>query len=148
MSEKLRDELAELMNYVDEQAQVLRALDRELDPYWRRQNELTTTLIKTHPWITGKDALDQGRGADPNKCYVIGFGQGIDRRDLFAEFDRLTEVFGPIRVRRRTVKAEIDASLRAAECIQNCSPNRPGDSPKRRPTSFGILHDDTGMHCD
>ena len=136
MSEKLRDELAELMNYVDEQAQVLRALDRELDPYWRRQNELTTTLIKTHPWITGKDALDQGRGADPNKCYVIGFGQGIDRRDLFAEFDRLTEVFGPIRVRRRTVKAEIDASLRAAECIQKLLARPPRRQPETTPDLF------------
>ena len=130
------EEIDELMNYVAEQSQVLRSLDRELDPFWRRQSELATALIKTHPWIAGDEAVRLGLGAEEDQVYVTGYGRA-DRTGLFAELDRLTDVFGPIRTRRREVKAEVDAALRAAERLRELldKPPRPRREPMPRSVS-------------
>ncbi len=117
MSEELRHELDELVSYICEQGEILRVLDRELDPYWRRQRQLKEALIKTHPWISGYAALRAGLGASPEEVYVTGYGRA-DRAGLFAEMDRLAEVTAPTRIRRREVKAEIEAACRAADRIR------------------------------
>lgn len=138
MSTELRDELEEVMNYLDEQAEVLRALDRQLDPFWRLQSELTTALIRTHPWVRGCEVEAQGGNANPGKDYVTGYGRSgaAERAGLFAEQDRLIEIWGPVRARRRVVKAEVDACMRAADRIRKLLAKKPRRHSERAPDLF------------
>lgn len=54
-----------------------------------------------------------------------------DRHELFAELDRLVEVWGPLRSRRREIKARIRSGMAAIERLQKllAKPRRKARGP-------------------
>ena len=126
--------LAELREFVSEQHEILIAFDRQLDPFWANERELKDLLICTHDWIDGIAAEDAGlRGTIDSAKYVTAFRfeNRATRRDLFAELDRLIAVWGPVRARRRQVKADLDAATRTIERITEAA-----KKPRRKPVQL------------
>lgn len=139
MREDLREQLEEHLAYAEGQNQIIRALDRELRPYWPRRDALKSALVHTHEWMNGGAAAAIDARLRPDKDIVVGYRRETagQRKGLFAELLRLSEVFGPACQRRLIAKMEADAALRAADRIREILAKPP--KPKRSAPTTGDL---------
>lgn len=125
-----------------EQYEMAKALQRELDPYFRQRRSIQGLIMRTHNWISGEDAEKAGLpNAAPRYDYVRAYDRtGISVRDeLFAELDRLAEVYGPMCEQRRVAMAEAEAASRAADRIRELLAKPPPKPTKERATQFNLF---------
>jgi hypothetical protein len=133
----------ELRQFILEASAELRAIDAELQPVKQREREIRGLMAETSiaaEAITVQSTVWRGRCACGERS--LGYARvtrtvrKIDhagrllRQDIFEELLMLAENFGPLRERRRTLYADIDAARRAIDRIEEARANPP--KPKSR----------------
>lgn len=134
----MTQEIAELQKLVAEKQAQLAVVTDQLRPYWHRQTAIKEAIKATHRTINSLEAENRGlqvRNWNSDR-HVVGLELGPEpvkvRADLFAELDRLAEVYGPTRNLYRELKLEVESTQRAIERIKTKDKASWKRTPRRR----------------
>lgn len=108
--------LEESQALIRDMSEEVQALDRELRPFWAREKAIKDAIRESYAVHNGRITVALGS----SEAWRIEM-----RKGLYAELDRLSEVFGPIRTRRRETRADLDASMRQVERLHELISNPP-----------------------
>lgn len=103
MSNELQHLLEESQSFIRCKSDEIQALDRELGPFWSLEREIKAAIRQSYRLHGGRIVIS----LDPAEIEL--------RRGLYVELERLTEVFGPIRTKRREAREDLDATMRQVE---------------------------------
>jgi hypothetical protein len=132
-------QIAELVEYVNEQSSLLHEIGKQLQPYWQRARGIKEAIAQTHFYITGEQAIARGmKNIDPGHpewLYVIGHNptRKTSRTALFLELDRLNEVFCVAKRRYADLQAEIRSATRILKGLRKDLERKTERPSKRKP---------------
>ena len=118
----------ELVEELRERRQAIAAFDRELRNYYPRKAQIIGEIARTHRYTTVNGPV--------SVLYLVTqwIREGaLARAGMFAELDRLTEVYGPIVEQRRCLQIEANGLAKAIERIQQAAERR---RQARQPSLF------------
>jgi hypothetical protein len=116
------------MAELSERRRAIALLDRELREYYPRKAAIKGEIARTFPYVIA----DGPTGAPVHHVTQWTCEGAPIRAGLFAELDRLNEVYGPVISQRRDIQAEANALAKAIERIQQAAERKQQKQPRQQ----------------